>query len=615
MFEINAVKLLLRSLPHLRREQLTYRPWRVAQYRFYRVFPQAASRLRNVVDVQPSPRAVEIIRAAFNSSFAHLTRPLNDHDCTLTDLHAGRFTFLNHTLEINPVDWNRRYVGHLWNYQLHYFNCAVPCARAFVERGDVRAMRRCQELIESWIDGARVGASDGWDAYPVSLRVVNWIYAYALLSEIWEDREFLRRWCASIYRQLEFLSRHLEFHLLANHLLKNAKALVIGGLFFADDEPGAAWLRQGEHLLWREFTEQVLADGGHYERSPMYHAIALADFVECFALLRAWHAACGERWSEQAEIAAKLRRMARFLAAMTHADGTLALFNDSANADEAKPWPIIAAARRVCGDEHAECGNEDARCSDEDAECCALAFPETGYYVWRSRSGDERIVVDAGPPAVDYNMAHAHCDLLSYELWLAGRAAVVDTGVHGYGGDRFREYARSTRAHNTVMFDGREQSEMWGTFRVARRAELRVATAQGNERTWEFSGTYSPYYDKRLTHERSIRREADGTWLVTDTARGGDVQRAASFIHLHPDFEARRSGDLSVECSAGALRIVIEPFNAEAVQIVKGAESPTQGLYFPDFGIARPSAAIQFDYSVRPGEPFGYRIKAEFGIR
>jgi uncharacterized heparinase superfamily protein len=586
------VKLLLRSLLHLRREQLTYRPWRVAQFRLYRAFPLAARLAPPDRSVRQSLESAEIIRSALASQLHHLNRPLADCDGLFADLLGSRFTFLNHTLELKEVDWDRRYVSHLWNYQLHYFNCAVPCARAFVERGDVRVMRRCQELIESWMDGARVGQSDGWDAYPISLRVVNWIYAYALLADSYDDREFLWRWRASIYRQLDFLSRHLEHHLLANHLLKNAKALAVGGLFFADDPRGSRWLREGERLLRRELDEQVLADGGHYERAPMYHAIALADFAECFALLAAWKKARNERSPEGEGDAARLGAMADFLEAMTQPDGSLALFNDSANADGAAPLPIIAAARAVCGDGGA--GR-------------ALVFPETGYYAWRSPGGEERIVVDAGPPAVDYNMAHAHCDLLSYELWLEGRPLVVDSGVHGYGGDRFREYARSTRAHSTVMFDGREQSEVWGTFRVARRAELLRAAAQGAEEAWEFCGAYSPYYDRRFTHERRVRREAHGDWVITDTARG-HARRAASFIHLHPDVEAREVGGGRVECRSGPLKVLIEPHAAAGVRLIKGADSPVQGWHFPDFGVARPSATVQFDYPVTPGEPFGYRI-------
>jgi uncharacterized heparinase superfamily protein len=396
-----------------------------------------------------------------------------------------------------------------------------------------------------------------------------------------------------MYRQLDFLSHHLEFHLLANHLLKNVKALLIGGLFFGQEH----WLTTGERLLWREFEEQVLEDGGHYERSPMYHAQALSDFLECCALLRAFN-----RAPSDGVVEARLRAMARFLEAMTYRDGSLALFNDSANTEAVKPLAILGAAAKIVG---------------RDEERFVPAFPETGYYIWCSPDESEKIVVDAGPPAIDYNPAHAHCDLLSYELWLDGEPFIVDSGVHGYGGDLFREYCRSTRAHNTVMFDGREQSEVWGAFRMARRAARLGYEVGSNEGRWSFWGAYTPYYAQHwpdysnpLIHGRQIKREANGDWVIADTVRCGSARRASSFIHLHPEVSAQQTSrlSLSVECKRGDLTVLIEPFGVESCEIIVGAKSPIQGWYFPDFGVAQPSATIRFGYDVRDGIAFGYKI-------
>jgi uncharacterized heparinase superfamily protein len=588
---------LLRTLKHLRWEQLVYRPLRIAQYRLYGTLPRLTSHWTNGNGKAPDVAAetMDTFRAAVEKSFAHLRTPLTAQESLLADLAENRFTFLNRKLTLDPIDWNRRYESHLWNYQLHYFSFTLPCAWAFVERKDEQSWRICQSLIESWIRQARIGRSDGWDAYPISLRVVNWMYAYTLVMDICDDRAFLERWRSNIYQQLEFLSRRLEFHLLANHLLKNVKALLIGGLFFGERR----WTAQGEQLLWREFGEQVLRDGGHYERAPMYHAQTLADFLESYALLKSFH-----RLSSNAgEIEARLRAMAGFLKAMSYRDGSLALFNDSANTEETRPWPILETAKRILGEDPAD---------------FPRAFPHAGYYLWVSPDEREKIIVDAGAVSVEYNTAHAHCDLLSYELWLDGRPFVVDSGVHGYGGDAFREYCRSTRAHNTVMFDGREQSEVWGTFRMARRAEPLGAGEIGNNgrALWSFRGKYRPYYDERMIHEREIRRTAAGEWVFQDKATFSGARRATSFIHLHPDVKAKRVDEksLAVECQASTseenLKVIVQPFEAEAVRIVCGEKAPVQGWYFPDFGVARPSATIIFEHRIEAeSKIFGYTIK------
>jgi hypothetical protein len=74
------------------------------------------------------------------------------------------------------------------------------------------------------------------------------------------------RWPASPPRRA--LAGQLEYHLLGNHLFADAKALIFLGAFFAGAE-AEAWLTHGLLILARELPEQVLADGGHFERSPM----------------------------------------------------------------------------------------------------------------------------------------------------------------------------------------------------------------------------------------------------------------------------------------------------------------------------------------------------------
>lgn len=590
--------LISRTLPYLRWEQFVYRPLRLLQYRSYRALPcltRRWTRLAPLVSDLPAKTLSQFCQA-FDTQFSHWNRPVQETDEQLERLKRGEFCFLYQAKEIARPDWNVRYVSHLWNYQFHYHDYIVGLIRGWVENEDVVAKQRAEELIDSWIATARIGVSDGWDAYPLSLRTVNWIYAYALAAERENDTAFMARWRTSIFQQLDFLSHHLEKHLLANHLFKNIKTLVIGGLFFAHTERGQQWLAAGERGLARELKEQVLADGGHFERAPMYHAQTLGDALECYALLKAFG-----RSSATESMRDSLVKMARHLAALSYADGSLALFNDSANAAETRPLPLLESVSRVCG---------------EKASSSTVNFPDSGYYVWQSEDEREKIVVDAGEPAVAYNTAHAHCDMLSYELWMNGAPLVVDSGVHGYGGDEFREYCRSTRAHNTVMVNDVEQSEVWGTFRMARRAQVLRAEVVEDADGWRFEGEVQGYGANGLQHSRSLRRFPNGEWEVQDrlslrkeNAAGHVVK---SFIHLHPAVNVTRAGN-SFWCETQAGKIEIEPFGEVALELVAGVPPPqAQGWWFPEFGVALPSSVIVLSCTLgneSNPQTIGYRIK------
>lgn len=568
------LRLYVHTLRHLRWEQWAYRPLRRLQGRLP---------LRLRVNAAAAPERCAALAAAVAAwgpvdagAGARRAREV---------LH-GEFCFLNHAEELPRIDWGRRYVGHLWSYNLHYFDYAVELAWAWRTTGDGRFRDRFAELAEGWVAGNPAGRGDGWEPYAVSLRVVNWVYALLLFGDAL-DATTRDRIGTSVAQQAEFLSRRLEKHILGNHLQKNLKALVVAGLF-CDGPSAGRWRRVGEGLLWREIFEQVLPDGGHYERSPMYHAIALADFLEVLSLLDA----AGRPVPE--ETRQRVRAMVDAFGILSRPDGTLHLFNDAAEGiAPGRAW-LDALAASVLG----------AGVPTPDG---VVALPETGYYGVVDAAGGDRLLVDCGEPGPTYQPGHAHCDLLSFELDIDGIPLLVDAGVSGYDGDPFREYVRSTRAHNTVMVAGREQSEMWGTFRVARRARPLGARAGRDAEGFVFSGACSPFWSRAVVHARAIRGGA-GRWIVTDELAGADGAPVCSFLHLHPRWEAVVEEN-RVLASDGTRRVVIEPFGVDRVLLVRGSRDPVQGWHCPEFGRALPAAAVEIQVDRHGGGPFGYTIE------
>ena len=203
-------------------------------------------------------------------------------------LALPEFTFLNQTAR--PNGWNDPALPKLWLYNLHYFDFLGEKLKC---EGEVE--QRKMELVLKWIAENPAGYGNGWEPYPISLRVVNWIKwlgtrGEKLKCEVEGEGEaegeggeerseaLIRR---SLTEQVEWLSKRLEYHLLANHLLANAKALVFAGAFLGVEK----WYRKGMAIYRKELPEQICADGVHFERSAMYHSIILEDVMDCFKLL------------------------------------------------------------------------------------------------------------------------------------------------------------------------------------------------------------------------------------------------------------------------------------------------------------------------------------------
>ncbi|MEQ1802090.1 MAG: heparinase II/III-family protein, partial [Gammaproteobacteria bacterium] len=215
-----------------------------------------------------------------------------------------------------------------------------------------------------------------------------------------------------------------------------------------------------------------------------------------------------------------------------------------------------------------------------------ICFPDTGYFGYRQ--GGDSLIADCGPVGPDYQPGHAHCDTLSFELHVSGTPIVVDSGTFDYEPGAFRHYLRSTAAHNTVRIDGQEQSEIWGQFRVARRARPVTPTlSDGSGGQFVFDGGHDGYgrLPGQPRHRREIRMGA-GRWEVRDTITGAGQHRVESFLHLHPEVEVKRLNDREFRLTAPGGVVLALRFG------LAGTLQAATGYYCPKFGERLASGAL-----------------------
>ncbi len=474
------------------------------------------------------------------------------------------------------MDWRSQEMPKLWRYNLHYFDYLQ-------DRG--RSLEHRKQLVTDWTQHTQPGMEDAWEPYTVSLRMVNWIKFFLELRE-----SIPQEWAESLYQQALWLEKNIEYHILANHYLKNGVALFFAGMYF-DGTDADRWLKKGLRILREELDEQFLEDGGHYERSPMYHSICVMDYLDVLNLMQSSSAVM--KFEEVGHFRTRTIQALDFLHELCFPDGEIPLFNDAAFGIASRPRDVFDYATNVIGYARPETGN-------------ALTVSEktpSGYYVLRK--GIDMMVIDCGLIGPDYQPGHAHCDTLSYELAVNGKRMIVDSGVHDYEAGPHRAYARSTKAHNTVMIDGEEQSEIWGVFRVARRARPTHARAMvtPDDRA-VFEGAHDGY--KRLSggvmHRRTIEFDGDTEWRVTDHLDGAGRHQAKSFVHLHPDFTATIEGRYVRVRDTGGVE------SASLEFLDDGEIGVEDSWYFPEFGCAIKNQAVVYTCSGVMPMRCGYRI-------
>ncbi len=521
------------TLRYLRPVQFYGRLW----FRLYKPMPaqQSAPRLHSLSDRWALP-------AARRSSL----------------VDSATFCFLNETHSLDDIGWDSAAIEKLWRYNLHYFDdlnassAPMRCGWHFL-------------LLTRWVKENLPGKGTGWEPYPVSLRIVNWV------KWVLAGNELPLECVQSLAMQVRWLEKRLEVHLQGNHLFANAKALIFAGLFFTGAEADG-WLKKGLRILLREVPEQVLADGGHFERSTMYHALALEDILDLINAAQAWSGSIDAGvlagWSAVAG------RMLLWLKGLLHPDGQFALFNDAAFGIAPEPSLLLDYAARL--------GIQSPHLESEKT-LMVSHWPESGYI--HLASPEAVALLDVAPVGPDYLPGHAHADTLSFELSLFGQRVVVNGGTSCYGAGAVRVRERETVSHSTVEVDALSSSEVWSTFRVARRAfpfGLQIIRGDG---TLAVSCSHNGYtrLAGKPVHHREWVMDAKSV-LVSDCMAGGTHSAVARFI-FHPL--------LQVSILDKNLWLLVLPLGGSVrVSVLSGLADIEPSHYAPEFGRVLPTQCL-----------------------
>ena len=412
----------------------------------------------------------------------------------------NEFIFLNlsHSFK-NNIDWNYSKYGKLWTYNLTYFDY-LQHEEMTLEVGLV--------LINDFIDQSAY-IKDGIMPFPISLRGINWI-KFLTRYEI-KDQKINN----SLYTQYFKLMDNLEYHILGNHLLENAFSLLFGAYYFQDEK----FYTKAKKILLDELEEQILQDGAHFELSPMYHQLMLFRVLDCINLVQ------NNKWKDRELLDLlidKAEVMLGWLNTITYENGDIPLLNDSANniaptSKQLNQYAIILNSTFKI-DQGKFSRGKNSKLSD------------SGYR--KIKNEYYEMIIDVGNIGPDYIPGHAHSDTFNFELYIHKQPVIVDTGLSTYEINERRQLERSTRSHNTVVVDGDDQSQVWGGFRVAKRAKI----LDLKELAGSIEATHDGYKNKGVWHTRKFMTEKDHI-IIEDSLKSKKEHSYVAYLHFHPDIK------------------------------------------------------------------------------
>ena len=396
------------------------------------------------------------------------------------------FVFLNlsHSFS-DKIDWNYNRFGKLWTYNLNYFDY-LNQENISKEIGII--------LIKDYIKNDNL-LLDGKEPYPISLRGINWV---KFLSKNKVNEEFIDN---NLYNHYYILLKNIEYHLLGNHLLENAFSLLFGSFYFQDEK----LYNKSKKILITELNEQILEDGSHFELSPMYHQIMLFRVLDCIQLIKLNIWKNDDLLNLLEESSSK---MLSWLENVTFNNGDIPMVNDCA-------FQIVPSTKAILNyGKLLGINKKNIKLSD------------SGYRMFKNEKYE--LFMDMGEVGASYQPGHVHSDTFNFVLYANNQPFIVDTGTSTYEKNDQRQLERSTSSHNTITIGDYNQTEVWGGFRVGKRAGIISLKESDNK----FSSSHDGYKNIGIIHNRKFITNKDSVHIF-DKLNKHEIYEKIAHFHFH----------------------------------------------------------------------------------
>ena len=427
--------------------------------------------------------------------------------------------------------------------------------------GGTPARQFARQVILAWFTDTASYDSLTWSADLLAARLRRCLVNSAFL-ETNTDALFRAHLLRSLNRQAEHLSRALPDGLNGAALLKASISLMLAGALLPASKAGEKWLRKGGALLDRELHAQILADGGHVERSPS----VMLDLLQHLLDLHHALTLTGRKLPDQ--LIATIGNLASALKLMTHPDGGLALFNDSTE-DQADAVLLTLMRAGATGA----------------VERDLVQLPQSGFQ--RMAAGRSVLIADAGAPPPHGLDGHAHAGTLSFEFSHGPERLIVNCGAHPTAPE-WRQVQRATAAHSTLVIDDTNSSMLLppngpygGGLALTPRSVVvrREGTDAGQWLDMRHNGYDEPF---GLTHRRRLFLSADGLELMgEETLTGQGGKNFTLRFHLHPAVQ------VSITQSSQSAILKLPQGGGWRLRIQGGDLSLSNSIYLGQAGMVR----------------------------
>lgn len=500
------------------------------------------------------------------------------------------------------------------NRHQHFFTLGA----AYLLTGNEKYAEECLAQWEDWSHKNPYLQGINWaSSLEVAFRAWSWSWTlFLLLGSRALTGERIGKITQALSRSASFIAENLSTYFSPNtHLLGEGFALFVVGTLFPELKGAEEWRELGKNILIEEMQKQVREDGSHFEQSIFYHRYAV-EFFLCASIL------AGRNFSSfPSDFRDRLEKMLEFLIYTGWPAGSHPSVGDSDGGrlipfglfDAQDQRPVLATGavyfgrndfRKIAGSMDEQClwllGSDSergfARLGDAQPKFLSRTFADAGVVIMRSDWSPMAnfLMFDAGPQGMGPS-AHGHADSLGILCAANGVNWLVDPGTFVYTSSQaWRDYFRSTPAHNTIAIDGLDQAERVDWFKWRKSPVVSLEKSLSIPALDYAVGSHTGYarLPQAVLHRRHVIFLKPDAWVLSDELTGKGKHRVSVFFHFAPGISVTRAESGWLARKDGEKLFLVPLAPGMDFRIASGEENPMQGWYSSDYGHREPACVL-----------------------
>ena len=526
----------------------------------------------------------------------------------------------------NKIDTRSNKFGdakYVW--EVNRLQFLIPLAIFYSKDKDIKVLKNFIEIISYWgKENPYLIGVNWYSNIEVNIRLIVWFLCWNILDvanllkkDIDYFNEFVDNiWLPLIYSHCIYSYKHPSKYSSANnHLIAEATGLFIASSFWKFEE-SEKWCKHSKKILEKEIILQHSENGINKEESGEYIHFITDFFLLAYIVAGKTGNDLSNNYSEM------LNRIIDYIYESTDADCKYPRYGDDddgfvfilANEKHNNFRSLLVSGAILFADPKykMKSGTIDKKnlllFGDEGkikyekldefnlVPQSKLYFEEGHFYLKHfSRDADIYFHFNAAPLGYHSIAAHGHADALSFEMRLNNKEVFVDPGTYSYYGfPEWRNYFRSTLAHNTVCIDYEDQAKQAGAMMWLNHYKTEVLEVSSSKESDRIKAAHNGYEKKNIKHIRTVSFDKSKiSFIITDEVVNYGSKEVEILIpfHLHPSVIIKKIDKTQFLLNDN---IVLSSSSKIKGEVFRGSLSPKIAWYSKSYGYKEETNTILF---------------------